>query len=55
MKKNILAVNIILDIIADFTDRRGLQQEWEQIDKDIQDEIKQEWIKIIEHHLGEDR
>lgn len=34
-------------IVADFTDRRGLRQEWEQIDSSIQNEIEQTWIEII--------
>lgn len=42
---------IVSDIIKDFTDRRGLRQEWEQIDEDIQNEIKQEWCKIIDYHF----
>jgi hypothetical protein len=38
----------VFDIITDLTDRRGLRQEWEQIDGDIQDEIIEKWCKIIE-------
>jgi len=34
-------------IIADLSDRRGLRQEWEQIDKDIQQEIFTKWQEII--------
>ena len=34
-------------ILNDLSDRRGLRQEWERIDDDIQDEIKQEWALII--------
>ena len=37
----------IYDIIDDFSDRRGLRQEWEQIDGIIQDEIISDWIKIL--------
>lgn len=34
----------VFDIINDLSDRRGLRQEWEQIDGDIQDEIIETWI-----------
>ena len=34
-------------IIDDLSDRRGLRQEWEGIDEDIQLEIKAEWAKMI--------
>ena len=37
----------VYDIIADLSDRRGLRQEWEQIDADIQDEIISKWLGII--------
>jgi len=50
MKK--LSKNIILDIIKDLMDRKGLGQEWDMIDKDIQNEIKQEWCGIIDSHLS---
>lgn len=38
-----LALKIVLNIKGDFTDRRGLRQEWEQIDEDIQEEILRKW------------
>lgn len=34
-------------IIKDLTDRRGLRQMWEEIDRDIQDEIRAQWAAII--------
>ena len=37
----------VFDIITDLSDRRGLRQEWEQIDGDIQDEIIEKWKTII--------
>jgi glycine/serine hydroxymethyltransferase len=37
----------VFDIITDLTDRRGLRQEWEEIDGDIQDEIIEKWKEII--------
>lgn len=42
---------VVGTIISDLTDRRGLRHEWEQIDKNITDEIRQKWIAIVE---GED-
>lgn len=38
----------IYDIISDISNRRGLRQEWEQIDGDIQDEIIDKWMEIID-------
>lgn len=38
------AVNLIID---DISDRRGLRQEWEQIDPQTQQEIKDEFRRII--------
>ena len=43
------AVKAILD---DLTDRRGLGQEWEQIDDDIQAEIRAAWVAILVQHFG---
>ena len=41
-------VSLAVDsIIADLTDRRGLRQEWEQIDKDIKNDIIEVWDGII--------
>lgn len=45
------AKKIVEEIIGDLTDRRGLRQEWEQIDTDIQESIKQAWVDIIEVNL----
>lgn len=39
-------------ILVDLTDRRGLRQEWEQIDDEIQSEIKKTWEEIIVKALG---
>ena len=38
---------VVDKLIGDLTDRGGLSQEWEQIDEDIQQEIREEWAKII--------
>ena len=45
------ARKILFEIVADFTDRRGLRQEWEQIDEDIQEEILAGWLNIIEREI----
>ena len=45
------AKNIVDKIIRDLSDRRGLRQEWEQIDLDIQEEIKETWIGIVTQFL----
>lgn len=47
------ADQIVEAILMDFTGRRGLRQEWEKIDEDIQEEIKQEWLNIVKRILGE--
>ncbi len=52
MNEEIKAESIVNDIIKDLTDRRGLRQEWECIDQDIQQEIRDEWKKIVLGHLS---
>ena len=47
------AKKIIHSIIDDLSDRRGLRQEWEKIDEDIQNEIKESWISIVLGDEGE--
>jgi hypothetical protein len=48
---NILLTNtaklIVKDILYDLTGRKGLGDEWDSIDGDIQDEIKQEWTEMV--------
>jgi hypothetical protein len=39
--------NIVYDILKDMTGRNGLQNEWEQIDYDTQEEIIEKWIDIV--------
>lgn len=38
---------LVAAIEKDFTDRRGLRQEWEQIDESTKAEIREAWTKII--------
>jgi len=43
---------LIVDaIVTDLTDRRGLRQEWEQIDEETQNEIKGEWMRLVREIL----
>ncbi len=50
-----IITKIVEEIVRDIESRRGLRQEWESIDEDIQDEIKDTWKKIIETNLGVSR
>lgn len=45
------AAQIVQEILDDLRNRRGLRQEWDQIDSDIQSEIHQRWMKIVTDHL----
>lgn len=46
------AKNIAYDILADMTSRNGLENEWEQIDYDVQEEIIQKWIDIAQSNCA---
>jgi len=50
-KKMDTAERIVKAIEDDFTDRRGLRQEWEQIDADIQAEIRETWTRLVREEL----
>lgn len=43
---------IVAAILKDMTNRKGLRQEWDAIDEDIQNEIKAEWTEIITRELS---
>lgn len=45
------AEQIVNAIKKDLTSRRGLRQEWEQIDPEIQEEITAEWVAIVRKEL----
>lgn len=49
-----LPEKIVDAILEDLTDRRGLRQEWEQIDDDIKDEIRETWIAAVRELLKTD-
>ena len=42
-----LAELIVDAIIHDLSGRRGLRHEWDQIDEDVQTEIRDQWIAIV--------
>lgn len=48
--KSMVAVKKIL---VDLTDRRGLDQAWEDIGSDIQSEIEEAWAELIAETLGQ--
>lgn len=41
------AKKAVFSIIEDLSDRRGLRQEFENIDSDVQDEIIETWIDLV--------
>ncbi len=43
--------HVVDRIIHDLRGRRGLGQEWEKIESDIQDEIRKVWEDIITDEL----
>jgi hypothetical protein len=49
-EKAIRAVELIVD---DLTARRGLRQEWEEIDEDMQGKIMLQWVAIIVRECGD--
>jgi hypothetical protein len=46
-----IARNIVRFIVADLMDRGGLEEAWDSIDGDIQNEILKEWNKIAIREL----
>lgn len=42
---------IVFRFLEDFADRRGLGDEWDGIDDDIQDEIIETWLQIVKKEL----
>jgi hypothetical protein len=49
------AARAVNAIVEDLSDRRGLRQEWENIDEDVQIDIKLQWSKIIAKHFEESK
>lgn len=48
------AKRIVKAIVDDFTDRRGLRQEWEHIDDETQAEISATWTALVRKELEKD-
>jgi hypothetical protein len=46
------AKKAVFNIIADLTDRRGIKQEFNNIDGDIQDEIIETWMDKIDSAMA---
>lgn len=42
---------IIDDLIRDLSDRRGLDNEWDAIDRDVKQEIVSLWMNIAEAYV----
>jgi len=40
------AEQVVDAVIKDFTDRRGLRQGWDQIDRETRKEIRAEWVRL---------
>ena len=53
-KKVSKSKEIVFSILNDLTDRRGLKQEFDQIDDDIKEELIETWIEITEKKLSND-
>jgi hypothetical protein len=48
MDANMIAAKLAVEaLIKDLKDRQGIGDEWEQIDSDIQEEIKDTWTMIV--------
>ncbi len=45
--------SIVIDIIEDLSDRRGLRQEFQGCDTEIQAEIFDAWRDIVASHLND--
>ncbi len=48
---NIISKQIVEAIIEDLSDRKGLQNEWDELDDETEKEIIEEWIKIVKKHI----
>lgn len=48
VKKQDGALGKVYDLISDITDREALKEVWKGIDGKVQDEIIDDWIKIIQ-------
>lgn len=51
LEKDIIARNIVMAIVGDLTERYGLRQEWEQIDRGTEYEIVTAWIALAKEQI----
>lgn len=45
---------IVTSIIEDLSDRRGLKSAWNNVDEDVQNEIRAAWEKTVDYFLERD-
>lgn len=50
-----LAKRIIHRIIQDLEGRKGIGDEWDRIDQNIQQEIKNKWVELTENIINNDK
>ena len=43
---------VVEGIVADLTDRRGLRHEWDNIDEDVIEELKNTWLRLAPVRLS---
>lgn len=46
------AKSVVDQIIADLSDRQGLGDVWDDIDEDVQAEIREKWMSIVHGDTG---
>ena len=51
-QKKALAAEIVDEIAADILDRKGLGDEFGQIDEVVRDEIREAWMEIVKNVLS---
>jgi hypothetical protein len=39
-------------IVQDLTDRRGLAAAWGELEPDVREHVRQQWIRIVQAHQG---
>lgn len=48
-----LAAEIVRRIVKDLQNRKGIGDEWDQIDRAVQKEIKEKWAEIVDEVVME--
>ena len=49
-----LALKIVDAIVDNLTNRKGLRHEWDNIDAEVEKEIRDEWAEIIDAAIAQD-